>query len=99
MRKVDIGPRPIQRDGDAVAKADQEEDVRHTPHQPGEQAGQAQPAEVDDRRLAADRGQIAEARIGERRRCRAAGDLRIDEVRDIGALLLATGASPGSGLL
>src|SRR3954468_6296553 len=35
-----IGPRPAQRDDEAVADADQEVDVRDAPHQPAEKAGQ-----------------------------------------------------------
>src|SRR6266699_440721 len=83
-----VRPQPIGRDGDAVAKADQEIDMRQAPHQPGNPAGQGEPAEIDDRFPAADRGEVAEVAVAERRRRPLAGDAGGDDTGDIGALLL-----------
>ena len=50
----DVVPRPVERHDDAVAEADEEVDVRDAPQQPGEEAGERQPAELDDGALAPD---------------------------------------------
>ena len=90
-----VRPQPIDRDCHAVAKADQEVNVRQAPHQPGNAAGQREPAEIDDGFLAADRCEIAEVAITERPRGPGVGNARGDNAGDIGACL-ATGATPGS---
>ena len=63
-----IGPGPIEEDDDAVAEADEEPEMREAPQQPGEKAGEADAAEIGDRRLAADGGEIAEVGVAERLR-------------------------------
>ena len=63
-----IGPGPIQEDDEAVAEADQEPQMREAPEQPGRKPVSANAAEIGDRRLAADRGEIAEIRVAEGRR-------------------------------
>src|SRR5205807_4383926 len=51
-------------------------------------AGQGEAAEIDDRFPAADRGEVAEVAVTERRRRPLAGNAGGDDTGDIGALLL-----------
>src|ERR1051325_3146569 len=60
-----IRPQPINRDRYAVAEADQKVDVRRSPDQPGDAAGETQPSEIDHCFPPADRRQIAQASIPE----------------------------------
>ena len=68
-----VRPPPVEQHDQAVAEADQEEHVHDQPEPPGQQAGEAQRAEIDHRRHAADGGQVAVVLVGERRRRHAAG--------------------------
>src|ERR1700674_1951014 len=86
--KGEIRPQPAQRDDQAVAEADQVIDVRQRPDQPGDEAAQVNPAEVDHRRLAPDGGEVAVVAIAEGRRRRPAREPRRDQLADVGALLL-----------
>jgi hypothetical protein len=47
---------PVQKDRHAVAEPDQEEDVDDAPQDPGDPAGQPDPAEIGDPRVPAYRG-------------------------------------------
>src|SRR5207237_71405 len=53
------GPDPVEEDRHPAAKADQEKDVDDAPEHPGDWASQLDPAEIGDRRVAADRGERA----------------------------------------
>src|SRR5262249_22584704 len=66
--ECDIAPRPIERDDESVAEADQEIDVGHAPQHPGDQPGHPEPAELRDRARASDGGERAVVAIAERRR-------------------------------
>ncbi len=66
-----IGPGPFDQHHEAVAKPDQEVDVREKPEQPGRVAAEAQRAErrhaeLDHRRAASDGGEIAVVGVAER---------------------------------
>ena len=54
----EIGPKPIERHDQPVAKANQKENVDSTPDQPSEDAAQTKPAKIHDRRFAPDRRQV-----------------------------------------
>src|SRR5713226_9151796 len=62
-----IGPKPVEQHRHAVAKADQEQHVDAAPEQPGEPAGESNPAEIGDRDLASDRRKVAIVAIAEGR--------------------------------
>src|SRR6185312_9373113 len=61
-----IGFRPVDEHDQAVAKADEEIDVRDEPDPPSEDSGEAKAPELNDRRHAADGGEGAEVRVVER---------------------------------
>src|SRR5262249_15569639 len=80
-------PGPVQRDDQAVSKADQEVDVRDAPYDPGDEAGNLQSADLDDGAPAPDGRKRAEIPVAERRR-RVAPRTRNKETGNILALLL-----------
>src|SRR5271170_3664979 len=70
----DVAPQPVHGDHEAVAQSDQEIDVDRAPEHPADESGELNRAELHHRGLAADRGEIAEMVIGERRRRRTPFD-------------------------
>src|SRR5579885_3733933 len=66
----DVIPQPDEGDDETVAQADQEIDVHDAPEQPAGEARQFQPTQLHDGRTPADRRQIAEMPVTERRRRR-----------------------------
>src|SRR5258708_14223913 len=54
-----VGPEPLRRNEHRRPHANQEVDMRKTPQPPCESACQCDPAEIGDRRVAADGGEIA----------------------------------------
>jgi hypothetical protein len=79
---------PVQKDRHAVAEPDQEEDVDDAPQDPGDLAGQPDPAEIGDPRVPAYRGERAFVAVAERRRRRLAALTTGDQLSDIFSLLL-----------
>src|SRR5437660_9459099 len=55
----DIVRRPLDQDKDLVAELNQTDEMHEQPGQPGEEAGKANPAQVDDRGIPSDRGHAA----------------------------------------
>src|SRR6266568_2679109 len=55
--KREISPQPAERDDHPIAEADQIIDVGEGPDHPRDEAAQANPAEIDHRRLAPDGGE------------------------------------------
>src|SRR5437763_13907674 len=72
-----VGGGPIDDDDEAIAKADQEVDVREQPEEPREETAELEVAhwrnEIDDGRVATDGGQRAVIAIT-KRQCRLSGD-------------------------
>src|SRR5690606_37334752 len=60
-----VDPQPAHGHEQPFLEVDQEVDVGDAPNPPGEPAGEAEPAEVDHRRPAADGGEIALVPIAE----------------------------------
>src|SRR5262249_4178243 len=54
-----VGQGPLEHHHEAVAEPDEIEDVDEAPHEPGEEAMEAQPRDLGDRRASADDGQRA----------------------------------------
>src|SRR6516164_408492 len=48
------GPDPVQKDRHSIAEPDQKENVNDAPEDPGREACELEPAEIGDRRVAAD---------------------------------------------
>src|SRR5437868_12622526 len=67
-----VGRRPIDQYGDAVAKPDEEVDVREQPEEPRGETAELEVAhrrgEVDHRRIAPDGGQVAVVAVAEGQR-------------------------------
>ena len=62
-----VGGRPLQHHRDPVPEPDQEEDVQEQPEQPSEIAREPQEAEIRDRGVAADGGEVARIDVAEGR--------------------------------
>ena len=62
----EIRPRPLDEHDEAIAEADQIEDVHEEPDQPADQAAQPEPPEIGNRRGPANRSQVAEIVIVKR---------------------------------
>src|SRR3954447_18061256 len=82
----EVGPRPLGHHDDAVAEADQPEDVQEDPEQPGDVAGDLQAEHVADCRAAADRRHDAVVLVAEWLQ-RSPGDRAADVLAGAGALL------------
>src|SRR5580765_8012937 len=81
---------PVDQDHEAVAEPDQEIDVGREPEPPRQQSGEFQPAEVDDGRATADRGErslVAVAKIGGR----PGSEPRVNRSHDVPPHLLRRG--------
>src|SRR5690606_33288365 len=77
-----------------VLEPDQEVDVGEPPGPPGQPSGEPDPAEVDDRRLAADGGDVARVAVAEGRR-RLTPQPRLDRPRRVTPALLGGVADSG----
>src|SRR5215831_17223045 len=93
----DVVPQPDERDQEAVADLDQEEDVDHAPEQPAEEAGQLDAAELHHGGVAADGGEVALVAVAERRRLIGPGEPRRDQAADITTHLLRGRRNAGHG--
>ena len=89
-----VGPGPVGQHQQAAAETDEKKDVGGQPEPPGHQARETQAAQVDDRRAAADRRQVAVVAVGESRAA-AAGQPRLDRCGHMRAHLL--GRRRGAG--
>jgi hypothetical protein len=95
--RSEVRPRPFEQDDDAVAKADQEQNVDDDPQKPSDEAGDAQEAEVRHRRRLADRRQIPLVHVV-KRLGGLPGDRTDDVVGRDPALLHGGGCKPGNRL-
>src|SRR3954453_5883985 len=87
----DIGPGPIEEDGEAITEPDQKPDVGKCPRQPGKVPAQVNPAEIGDRRLPADRREITVVAIGKGGKGSPARHVGEDRFAGIAAHLLGGG--------
>src|SRR5439155_12726296 len=94
----DVVEQPLQRDQQAVARADQKIDVRHAPDQPGQPALHAYAPEVDHGGVAANRRQGTVVPVAERRRFRTAEHPGADHFGSVDAALLRRRGDPGQRL-
>src|SRR5271165_3742309 len=85
-----VVPQPADADGEAVAKTDQEVDVRHRPQKPGGETRDPDPPERDDGAAAPDGGQLRLTTGPEDGRD-VAGEPRGDHARGVAALLFGDG--------
>lgn len=83
-----VGKEPLQRHHGAIAEADQQHDVDAIPQHPRDEAAQSDPPEHRDRRIATDRGQIAEVAVAEWWRFGPEGQVPPQGAPQVPALLL-----------
>lgn len=95
---LQIGPQPVQRDGDPAAGTDEKQDVHETPYPPGKIARQLYAPEVGDRRSMPDRRETPLMLVIEDRRHRATFPTSTDDTRNILALLLGGRREARDGL-
>src|SRR5579864_3630657 len=87
-----VGPGPLEHDEEAVAETDEIEDVDTEPEYPGEKAGEAYCAEIDDGEGAAHGGEIAFVVVVERWGLLLAGDILGDDGGNVATLLHSDGS-------
>src|SRR5215472_9501541 len=84
----EIGPKPVERYDDARAEADQEENMRDAPHQPGRPARERHPAQIRHRIVAPNGCKAALMAVAEWWRRGSPLDARLDHACGVGPHLL-----------
>jgi hypothetical protein len=91
-----VGPEPVQHDGDAVASTREEQHVGKAPKPSGGRSPQPKPAHFQDSSQAPDRREIAVMPVLKGIRHWISFDRRPDHARDMRPCCLPAGARPGT---